>query len=102
MDSLLKSDTPTLKFFGICGGSSCGKSKITKYFQSKIHHSIVVAEKDFLKTFKPSQRKKSFHEEKENLFAVSNTQDAYSQERKQRLIELNDPESYDWDNLNVN
>ena len=61
----------------------------------------MVAEKDFLK-FKPSRMKKSFQEEKENFFAISNTQDGYLQERKQSLVELNDPESYDWDNLTVN
>jgi hypothetical protein len=101
IDSLLKNDTPTLKIFGICGGSSCGKSKITKYFQSRIDRSIVIAEKDFLKKEKSSSRKKSANEDKESLFAVNNNQDGYPIERKQRLIELNDPEFYDWDRLTV-
>ncbi len=100
IDSLLKKDTRSVKIFGICGGSSCGKSKITKYFQNKIRHSIVIAEKDFLK--KPvQQRKKSYHDDKENLFAVSNEQDGYSKERKEKLIELNDPDFYEFDRLSV-
>lgn len=102
IDSLLKTSTPTVKVFGICGGSSCGKSKITQYFVNKIEGSIVIAEKDFFNVKEEKKpRKKSFYDDKENLFAVSNSQDGYAQERKQKLIDLNDPECYDWDNLLV-
>jgi hypothetical protein len=44
IDSLFKGGKPNLKIFGICGGSSCGKSKITKFFQTKIQKSIIIAE----------------------------------------------------------
>jgi len=100
IDSIFKNNPVNLKVFGICGGSACGKSKITKYFQSKINRSIVIAEKDFLKN-ENSQRKKSYHEDKENLFAVNNSQDGYSLERKQKLIDMNDPDFYDWERLAV-
>ncbi len=33
-----------LKVFGICGGSSSGKSKITKYFQNRIDKSVIIAD----------------------------------------------------------
>jgi hypothetical protein len=33
-----------LKIFGICGGSACGKSKITQYFQNRIEKSVIIAE----------------------------------------------------------
>ena len=63
IDSLFGKGKPVLKIFGICGGSSSGKSKITKYFQTHIHKSIIVAEvlkfinfnlERFLYRFKPN------------------------------------------------
>jgi len=47
IDSVFKQTTPGLKIFGICGGPSCGKSKITKYLSNKIDKSIIIAEVRF-------------------------------------------------------
>ena len=48
IESVFKQGKPSLKIFGICGGPSCGKSKITKYFSNKIDKSIVIAEVIFI------------------------------------------------------
>ncbi len=47
IDAVFKQGKPTLKIFGICGGSSSGKSKITKYFSNRIEKSIVIAEVNY-------------------------------------------------------
>ena len=44
IDTVFRQNTPSLKIFGICGGPSCVKSKITKYFNNKIEKSIIIAE----------------------------------------------------------
>ncbi len=35
------------------------------------------------------------------MFAVSNDQDGYSKERKQKLIDLTEQDSYNWESLIV-
>jgi hypothetical protein len=35
------------------------------------------------------------------MFAVTNDQDGYSIERKQKLIDQSDPDCYNWDSLIV-
>ncbi len=44
IEILFKQVKGKTKIFGICGGPSCGKSKITNYFHSKIDKSIVICE----------------------------------------------------------
>ena len=44
IETLFKQVKGKTKIFGICGGTSCGKSKITNYFHSKIEKSIVLCE----------------------------------------------------------
>lgn len=44
IEILFKQVKGKTKIFGICGGFSCGKSKITNYFHTKIDKSIVICE----------------------------------------------------------
>jgi len=46
------------------------------------------------------RRKSNLDEDEDNLFVLE-SDDGYSIERKQRLIELNDPDSFDHVNLKV-
>jgi hypothetical protein len=101
IDTLFKEVKGKTKIFGICGGTSCGKSKITHYFQSRIDRSVIICEKDFFDKNKDSATKKAFVDDKENLFVLSNSDDGWSSERKHKLINYNDPDCYDWDSLIV-
>lgn len=44
IETLFKQVKGKTKIFGICGGTSCGKSKMTNYFHTKIDKSIVICE----------------------------------------------------------
>ena len=35
------------------------------------------------------------------MFALTNDEDGYNKERKQKLMDLSDPECYNWENLIV-
>ena len=78
-------------FIGICGGQASGKKKISQYFNSHISHSETICEMSF---FNPGDKEKKFSKEEEYLVK---DYDFYSKERRLYLIDLCNPNSYDYD-----
>ena len=81
-------------FIGLCGGQASGKTKIANYFHKNITTSAIISEKDF---FKANIINRNVSTDKEPLIGAY---DDYSKERKALLIELSNPNSYDYDKLN--
>ena len=99
IEEVFKNKKNKIKIFAICGGQSCGKTKIANYFLNKIDKSILISERDFYKGSHNIKRRKSY-EEKE-LFMISDDNNEYSKDRKKKLVNLSDPECYDWNKLKV-
>ena len=78
-------------FIGICGGQASGKKKISQYFNSYISHSETICEMSF---FNPGDKERKFSKEEEYLVK---DYDFYSKERRLYLIDLCNPNSYDYD-----
>ena len=81
-------------FIGLCGGQASGKTKIANYFHKNIPTSAIISEKDFFKA-EIINRKLSAGNE-----PLIGEYDDYSKERKILLMELSNPNSYDYDKLN--
>ena len=78
-------------FIGICGGQASGKKKISEYFKAHIGHSETICEMSF---FKPGDKERTFSKEEEYLVK---DYDFYSKERRLYLIDICNPNSYDYD-----
>ena len=81
-------------FIGLCGGQASGKTKIANYFHKNIPKSAIISEKDFFKVEKINRKLSSGEE------PLIGEYDGYSKERKILLMELSNPDSYDYDKLN--
>lgn len=80
-------------FFGICGGQASGKTQIARYFKKNIPESTIIAERDFFKMTKQG-RKLSTGDQ-----PMVGEVNKWETERQNYLIQLSNPESYDYDKL---
>ena len=78
-------------FVGISGGPASGKSKISQYFHSRIKRSDTICELSF---FHSSEKTRNI--EKENEYLIGDCAN-YKKERRLYLIDICDPNSYDYD-----
>lgn len=84
-------DGKLVLFIGISGGQASGKKKISEYFHSHIKRSDTICEMSF---FKPGDKDRKISKEDEYLIK---DYDYYSKERRLYLIDICDPNSYDYD-----
>ncbi len=77
-------------FVGISGGPASGKTKIAQYFHNYIQRSATLSELNF---YSPSESKRNINKEDEYLIE---DYDIYSKERRLFLIDLCNPNSYDY------
>lgn len=78
-------------FIGIAGGQASGKRKISEYFHNHIKRSDTICEMSF---FKPGDKERNLSKEDEYLIK---DYDYYSKERRLYLIDICNPDSYDYD-----
>ena len=77
----------------LCGGQGSGKTKLSKVLNKNVPRSAIIEEKNYYKS-KNLKRKLSY--EIEPLIEDCTE---YSKKRKLLLVELSDPNSYDYDKL---
>ena len=78
-------------FIGIAGGQASGKRKISEYFHNHIKKSDTICEMSF---FKPGDKERKLSKEDQYLIK---DYDYYSKERRLYLIDICNPDSYDYD-----
>ena len=78
-------------FVGISGGPASGKTKISQFFNNHITRSATICEMSF---FNPSEKTPKINKEDEKLIE---DYDIYSKERRLYLIDICNPDSYDYD-----
>ena len=78
-------------FIGISGGQASGKKKISQYFNNQIKRSDTICEMSF---FKPGDKERKISPEDEYLIK---DYDFYDKERRLYLIDICNPDSYDYD-----
>ena len=78
-------------FVGISGGPASGKTKISQFFNNHITRSATICEMSF---FNPSEKTRKINKEDEKLIE---DYDIYSKERRLYLIDICNPDSYDYD-----
>ena len=78
---------------GICGGQGGGKTQLAKVLSKNTPGSAIIEERDF---FKPLTTKRKLSAGDEPLVGEFG---GYSKERKLLLVELSNPNSYDYDKL---
>ena len=81
---------------GLCGGQGGGKTKLSKILSKNIPRSAIIEERSYFKVMK-SKRKLSY--EIEPLFEEIG---GYSKERKLLLVDLSNPDCYDYEKLYQN
>lgn len=79
-------------FIGICGGQGSGKKKISHFFNNKIKNSECISEMSF---FKPPDEKNRIIPKEDEYLVEDNK--FYSKKRRLYLIDLCNPESYDYE-----
>ena len=84
-------DGKSVLFIGISGGQASGKKKISQYFHNQIKRSDTICEMSF---FKPEDKKRKLPLEDEYLIK---NYDFYDKERRLYLIDICNPDSYDYD-----
>ena len=84
-------DGKSVLFIGISGGQASGKKKISQYFHNQIKRSDTICEMSF---FKPVDKKRKLPLEDEYLIK---NYDFYDKERRLYLIDICNPDSYDYD-----
>ena len=84
-------DGKSVLFIGISGGQASGKKKISQYFHNQIKRSDTICEMSF---FKPEDKKRKLPLEDEYLIK---DYDFYDKERRLYLIDICNPDSYDYD-----
>ena len=84
-------DGKSVLFIGISGGQASGKKKISQYFHNQIKRSDTICEMSF---FKPEDKKRKLPLEDEYLIK---DYDFYDKERRIYLIDICNPDSYDYD-----
>lgn len=87
---------PKVIIVGLCGGQGGGKTKLSRILSKNIPNSAIIEERSYFKVL-TSKRKLSY--EIEPLFVEIG---GYSKDRKLLLVELSDPNSYDYDKLYQN
>ena len=87
---------PKVIIAGLCGGQGGGKTKLSRILSKNIPNSAIIEERSYFKVL-TSKRKLSY--EIEPLFVEIG---GYSKDRKLLLVELSDPNSYDYDKLYQN
>jgi uridine kinase len=78
---------------GICGGQGGGKTKLSKVLSEKVSKSEVIEERNF---FKPQSTQRKLSRGDEHLVGEFG---GYSKKRKILLVELSNPQSYDYEKL---
>ena len=78
-------------FIGIAGGHASGKRKISEYIYNHIKRSDTICEMSF---FKPGDKDRQLSKEDEYLIK---DYDFYNKERRLYLIDICNPNSYDYD-----
>ena len=78
-------------FVGISGGPASGKTKISQYFHKYIQRSATICEMSF---FSPNEKTRKIIKEDEELIQ---DYDVYNKERRLYLIDICNPNSYDYD-----
>lgn len=78
-------------FVGISGGQASGKKQISQYFHKHIKRSDTICEMSF---FKPGEKERNISKEDEYLIK---DYDYYSKERRLYLIDICNPDSYDYE-----
>ena len=76
---------------GICGGQASGKKKISGFFHNHIKRSETICEMSF---FKPIEKDRQLSKEDESL---TKDYDFYSKERRLYLIDVCNPDFYDYE-----
>ena len=87
---------PKVIIVGLCGGQGGGKTKLSRVLSKNIPNSAIIEERSYFKVL-TSKRKLSY--DIEPLFVEIG---GYSKDRKLLLVELSDPQSYDYEKLYQN
>jgi len=87
---------PKVIIVGLCGGQGGGKTKLSKILSKNVPKSAIIEERSYFKAL-TVKRKMSY--EIEPLFVDIG---GYSKDRKLLLVELSDPNSYDYEKLYQN
>ena len=84
---------PRVIIVGLCGGQGGGKTKLSRVLSKNVPKSSIIEERSYFKALS-SKRKLSY--EIEPLFVDIG---GYSKDRKLLLVELSNPNSYDYEKL---
>ena len=88
----MKSDQKVF-IVGLCGGQGGGKTKLSKVLSKNIPNSAIIEERNFFKTITINRKLSAGDEPLVGEFG------GYSKNRKLLLVELSNPNSYDYDKL---
>ena len=89
---LMKTDQKVF-IVGLCGGQGGGKTKLSKVLSKNIPNSAIIEERNFFKTLTIKRKLSAGDEPLVGEFG------GYSKSRKLLLVELSNPNSYDYDKL---
>lgn len=92
-DVIIKEKDRQVYFVGITGGGGSGKTKIAEYLKKDFEKCAVISEKSFF--IQENKNQEFIKEHKELLDDFPD----YSKERRKYLIDINNPECYDYDKL---
>ena len=95
LESSMQSIKPDQKVFivGLCGGQGGGKTKLSKVLSKNIPNSAIIEERNFFKTLTTKRKLSAGDEPLVGEFG------GYSKIRKLLLVELSNPNSYDYDKI---
>ena len=82
---------PKIMIVGLCGGQGGGKTKLSKILCKNIPNSQIIEERSYFKTM-TSKRKLSY-----DIEPLFDEVGGYSKDRKLFVVELSNPQSYDYD-----
>jgi uridine kinase len=84
---------PKIMIVGLCGGQGGGKTKLSKILCKNIPNSAIIEERNFFKTLTTKRKLSAGDEPLVGEFG------GYSKNRKLLLVELSNPNSYDYDKI---
>ena len=82
---------PKIMIVGLCGGQGGGKTKLSKILCKNIPNSAIIEERSYFKTI-TSKRKLSY-----DIEPLFDEVGGYSKDRKLFVVELSNPQSYDYE-----
>ena len=88
--------SPKIIIVGLCGGQGGGKTKLSKILCKNISKSAIIEERSY---FKKTESNNNLNYESEPIFDEIG---GYKKERKLLMVELSNPNSYDYEKLYQN